>query len=1175
MTDQSGIRYARYTQEDPVTYKWYHVVGVREGNSIKIYVNGIEGAVTGTLQSSLNYASGRSWNIGRLGTYGREYNGTIDEVAIWNRSLSSEEVAGLYNYTKQFYQANFTLNDLPDATYEWNCWAWDNTSSDDWGDSNWTVNVEGNAPPTITLNAPANQSVTANNYNLLNITVSDPNNDNTTVYIFAGNDTSDLNTKDGLVYYAENVTSGSDVTYNFTSRPVQSDDPNLVLLYHMDNRSEWGENSSQQGRVYDFSGEGNNGTLGNGTSYSVPTWNATGGKLAGAFKFDGSDIIEAGIIDFDYTISYAVWFRLNSLDSPGGRQLALGRYYDAYRLGLWNGQYLSGSVWNGTSGNAWLIDGAQVDTWYHLALTYNGSEANFYINGEQQTPKPTTGSLANTNSPWQVGANGNANNFFNGTIDEVAIWNRSLTAEGVLDLYRLGEGKYYWSANASDGTDTTWNGTNEFTAGSTGESATYTEFTGPDTTDFNNSADITNVSDATLHIAETSRLTWYNNVNASGADFDTNVDFGFAFVYVNSAGLNSTFNTSANITLYSLPWLEIPAIFEDGSPCLDCVVNFYSGGNLSFNVTHFSNYSAGENANLSIWDDTDSQTKYVNENITFYANYTNITSGESVNGTGVTCNISFSIVPQGPSEMTFNKTSLLYEYNRTFSSADQYNWNATCNNSQGYENLSVTDTVTVSEAATECNSCSDCNTKISSASSGDIIRLNTSITDVVGTCISLGGKDNITFDCDGYTISGNGSTSTGYGIWLNQSNGGSNNNTIMDCTNVSYFYYGIFLRSSDNNTLTNNMAYYNNVIGIYIRLSNYNNLTNNTAWENGDGSTWSKGGIYLKNSNYTILTNNNASYNNQTGIFIYRSHDNIINSSYILNNIDYTFYLEDSTSENNLIYDNYINHTSSGSGVYFYSAGVNNWNTTKTSGTNILGGSWLGGNYWTNVSGTGFSDTCEDWDGDGICDYPSSYDLGLSNYDYLPLTNVKPGNPCDSCSDCNTKISSASSGDIIRLNTSITDVVGTCISLGGKDNLTFDCDGFTISGDNTGGYDYGILANNSNGGSDNITIKNCANISYFFYGIVLWNSENSTIINSSIFDAQNNVFSYGISVSYSSNITVIDTNITNSGAALRLYYTENSTFENLNLSYNSWAVQVKASTSSNNCAHSFSNITAG
>jgi lysophospholipase L1-like esterase len=232
------------------------------------------------------------------------------------------------------------------------------------------------------------------------------------------------------------------------------------------------------------------------------------------------------------------------------------------------------------------------------------------------------------------------------------------------------------------------------------EQANYTEYSGSETTNFNNIPDITNVSDATLQ-TNTAKITWYNNVNASEANFDINVDFGFAFVNVNSTGLNNTFNSSANVTFYNLSWSETPVIFEDGSPSQNCTINFYSGGNLSFNVTHFTNYSAGANANLTIWDDTDpeggSQTKYSQDQIKFYANYTNRTSGQPINETGVYCNISFNVTPNGPFGMTFNSSSLLYEYNRSFPTSGTFNWNVTGNGSvQDYEELYVTDIVTIS-----------------------------------------------------------------------------------------------------------------------------------------------------------------------------------------------------------------------------------------------------------------------------------------------------------------------------------------------------------------------------------------------------------------------------------------------------------------------------------------------
>ncbi|MGB9927244.1 MAG: PGF-pre-PGF domain-containing protein [Methanosarcina sp.] len=59
------------------------------------------------------------------------------------------------------------------------------------------------------------------------------------------------------------------------------------------------------------------------------------------------------------------------------------------------------------------------------------------------------------------------------------------------------------------------------------------------------------------------------------------------------------------------------------------------------------------------------------------------------------------------------------------------------------------------------------------------------------------------------------------------------------------------------------------------------------------------------------------------------------------------------------------------------------WNTELTSGTNIIGGSHIGGNYWAKPDGTGFSQTAVDLNGDGIAD--SAYVIAENNIDYLPL----------------------------------------------------------------------------------------------------------------------------------------------------------------------------------------------
>ncbi len=70
---------------------WYHVTGVREGNIVKIYVNGIIEGIDSGSPEPINYGSVPVAYIGRK-SGGYWWNGIIDEVRIWNRALTQKEI---------------------------------------------------------------------------------------------------------------------------------------------------------------------------------------------------------------------------------------------------------------------------------------------------------------------------------------------------------------------------------------------------------------------------------------------------------------------------------------------------------------------------------------------------------------------------------------------------------------------------------------------------------------------------------------------------------------------------------------------------------------------------------------------------------------------------------------------------------------------------------------------------------------------------------------------------------------------------------------------------------------------------------------------------------------------------------------------------------------------------
>jgi hypothetical protein len=124
---------------------------------------------------------------------------------------------------------------------------------------------------------------------------------------------------------------------------------------------------------------------------------------------------------------------------------------------------------------------------------------------------------------------------------------------------------------------------------------------------------------------------------------------------------------------------------------------------------------AGTNSsttNLTIWDDTDYGTKYPNEQVYFYANYTNSSTGEPINDTWVYCEFKENSTGSwsSPVNMTFNPTSLLYEYNKSFSASGPLYFNVLCNGSAlGYDILNVSDDTNIGfqcdsgTLATTCN----------------------------------------------------------------------------------------------------------------------------------------------------------------------------------------------------------------------------------------------------------------------------------------------------------------------------------------------------------------------------------------------------------------------------------------------------------------------------------------
>ena len=91
---------------------WYHITGVYDGFSVKMWVDGIERASTNNTGNLASSTSAIFLGSATGGAY--SFNGTIDEVRIYNRALSPNEIQLHYTANKarlDYADIRFTDND--------------------------------------------------------------------------------------------------------------------------------------------------------------------------------------------------------------------------------------------------------------------------------------------------------------------------------------------------------------------------------------------------------------------------------------------------------------------------------------------------------------------------------------------------------------------------------------------------------------------------------------------------------------------------------------------------------------------------------------------------------------------------------------------------------------------------------------------------------------------------------------------------------------------------------------------------------------------------------------------------------------------------------------------------------------------------------------------------------
>jgi parallel beta-helix repeat protein len=261
-----------------------------------------------------------------------------------------------------------------------------------------------------------------------------------------------------------------------------------------------------------------------------------------------------------------------------------------------------------------------------------------------------------------------------------------------------------------------------------------------------------------------------------------------------------------------------------------------------------------------------------------------------------------------------------------------------------------------------------------------------------GTSLWSGSNDN--------RISGNNASGNSTGIQIFS----SERNTVVDNETSYNSIDGIALLASNRNIVSYNTARGNQQSGFYLGYVENGSMDNivasNTSFDNGRGI------LVFSDSDNTQVIDNSVSGNTHMGIGVYSSNNTVTGNTITAENVGTVLYgrheptpiggnlvtanaITDSRvgisvygGPSNTIFNNYFNNSQN---VNLSSDAVSIWNTAKTEGINIVGGPFLGGNYWAAPDGTGFSETCADADGDEICDL--SYILATGNVDNLPLAS--------------------------------------------------------------------------------------------------------------------------------------------------------------------------------------------
>jgi len=192
--------------------------------------------------------------------------------------------------------------------------------------------------------------------------------------------------------------------------------------------------------AYDSSGNGLDGTL-NGD----PQW--VEGHLGGALDFDGDDAVEIPhnpLLSITDEITISAWTYMRGNASGELAIVSKGGWAAndlPYELTETPGGVIFWQFYDDVGRDTCSPDSPPVEEWHHIAATYDGQIFKCYIDGELAEEWAYAGTMPENTASVTIGQRSRGGTYFNGIIDEVAIYDRALSEEEIPPIM-LGVGDF-------------------------------------------------------------------------------------------------------------------------------------------------------------------------------------------------------------------------------------------------------------------------------------------------------------------------------------------------------------------------------------------------------------------------------------------------------------------------------------------------------------------------------------------------------------------------------------------------------------------------------------------------------------------------------------------------------------------------------------------------------------